>query len=300
MSGLWSSRTSRTTNTLYTANGQTITVRTATAGTSGTKLSFLAADHHGTSSVALDADTYAITKRYTTPFGAPRGSKPATWPDDKAFLGKPADTSTGLTHIGARQYDPATGQFVSVDPVLDPAKHQSINGYSYAGNNPVSFADPTGLDYGCGGGTCEYKDDGSSGGLDDGKEAGGPSAPRKQGGTHNGSGNRGGGHGGGQDGGYSGSYEEERRNTDAELARELADRRMAQIMNGDFGIKEGIDESGDAVKWACKANDLGGRSSNCGMQEAAHELKLWNEVKKAVIRIDESWADAGTRKENGG
>ncbi|MFI8192149.1 polymorphic toxin-type HINT domain-containing protein [Streptomyces sp. NPDC085946] len=129
----------------YSANGQTIAVRTAVAGTSGTKLSFLAADHHGTSSIAMDAATYAVTKRYSTPFGGVRGTKPTVWPDDKAFLGKPADDATGLTHIGAREYDPAIGQFVSVDPVLALDQHQSLNGYAYGNNSPVTLSDPTGL-----------------------------------------------------------------------------------------------------------------------------------------------------------
>ncbi|MEU8470166.1 RHS repeat-associated core domain-containing protein [Streptomyces sp. NPDC029006] len=128
----------------YTANGQTIAVRTATAGITGTKLSFLAADHHGTSSIALDSGTYALTKRYSTPFGAPRGTKPTSWPDDKAFLGKPADDTTGLTHVGAREYDPLIGQFTSVDPLLTVDQHQSLNGYSYANNTPVTSSDPTG------------------------------------------------------------------------------------------------------------------------------------------------------------
>ncbi|MGW2492685.1 RHS repeat domain-containing protein [Streptomyces sp. NPDC001606] len=129
----------------YTANGQTIAVRTATSGVTGTKLSFLAADHHGTSSIALDANTYAVTKRYNTPFGTPRGTKPASWPDDKAFLGKPADDTTGLTDIGAREYDPTIGQFLSVDPLLTLDQHQSLNGYAYANNTPTTSADPTGL-----------------------------------------------------------------------------------------------------------------------------------------------------------
>jgi RHS repeat-associated protein len=129
----------------YTANGQTIAVRTATSGTSSSNLSFLASDHHGTSSIALDATTYAVTKRYTTPFGAPRGTKPTNWPDDKAFLGKPADDTTGLTHIGAREYDPAIGQFISVDPILSLDQHQSLNGYSYARQHPATSSDPTGL-----------------------------------------------------------------------------------------------------------------------------------------------------------
>ncbi|MDW6064395.1 RHS repeat-associated core domain-containing protein [Streptomyces sp. FXJ1.4098] len=85
-----------------------------------------------------------MTKRYTTPFGAPRGAKPQAWPDDKAFLGKPADTTTGLTHIGAREYDPNIGRFISVDPVMDLTDPQQINGYTYANNTPVTMSDPTG------------------------------------------------------------------------------------------------------------------------------------------------------------
>lgn len=130
----------------YTAAGRTIAVRTATAGVTGSKLSFLAGDNHGTSSLALDATTLAFTKRYTTPFGADRGTPLyGPWPDDKGFLGKTRDTTTGLTHIGAREYDPAIGQFLSVDPVLAPDDAQSLNGYNYANNNPASASDPSGL-----------------------------------------------------------------------------------------------------------------------------------------------------------
>ena len=108
------------------------------------------ADHHGTAHLAIDSDTQAVTKRYTTPFGAPRGTNPA-WVDDKTFLGKPTDTTTGLTHIGAREYDPLIGRFISVDPVMNTTKPLSLNGYTYTENNPVTIADPTGLD-----GSCPY------------------------------------------------------------------------------------------------------------------------------------------------
>ena len=142
----WSTRT-------YAAGATTVAVRTTESGTS--KLSFLAGDHHGTSSLALDATTQAVTKRFTTPFGAPRTGAVGTWPDDKRFLGKPADANTGLTHVGAREYDPKLGQFLSVDPLLTPDQHQSLNGYNYANNNPLTWTDPTGLrsdgDTPCGG-----------------------------------------------------------------------------------------------------------------------------------------------------
>ncbi|MDX2647930.1 RHS repeat-associated core domain-containing protein [Streptomyces sp. PA03-1a] len=134
-------------NRYYTAAGQTIAVRTATP--SSNTVTFLAGDHHGTMSLALDATTLAITKRYSTPFGASRGTSVTTWPDDKAFLGAPADTTTGLAHIGAREYDPTTGRFLSVDPLLDITAAQSLNGYTYANNSPATMSDPTGLATAC-------------------------------------------------------------------------------------------------------------------------------------------------------
>ncbi|MGW4214795.1 RHS repeat-associated core domain-containing protein [Lentzea sp. NPDC004789] len=63
---------------------------------------------------------------------------------DKGFVGGTLD-NTGLTHIGAREYDPAIGRFVSVDPVMDIADPQQWNGYAYANNPPITYSDPTGL-----------------------------------------------------------------------------------------------------------------------------------------------------------
>jgi RHS repeat-associated protein len=117
----------------------------ATAVRTETGLSWMVDDHHGTASMTVDATTQAVTRRYTKPFGEARGATPSAWPDDKGFLGKPADADTGLTHIGAREYDPATGRFLSVDPVLAPDDHESLNGYAYANNTPVTKSDPTGL-----------------------------------------------------------------------------------------------------------------------------------------------------------
>ncbi|MET9512046.1 RHS repeat-associated core domain-containing protein [Streptomyces flavidovirens] len=130
-------------NRYYSVAGTTVALRSNETGT--TKVTWLAADHHGTSSLALDSGTQAISKRYSGPFGTSRGTASGPWPDDKSFLGKPADTDTGLTHIGAREYDPTTGQFISVDPLLLSDQAQSLNGYAYGNNNPVTNADPTGL-----------------------------------------------------------------------------------------------------------------------------------------------------------
>ncbi|MCC5575898.1 RHS repeat-associated core domain-containing protein [Microtetraspora sp. AC03309] len=144
----WSSR-------FYSADAQVIAVRSTQTGAN--TVSFLAGDTHGTSSLAVDATSQAVTKRYTTPFGAPRGETVGgDWPDDKGFLGKPADATTGLTSIGARAYDPLTGRFLSVDPVLSTDQSQSLNGYSYGNNNPATFSDPTGEEIGSRPNSCQY------------------------------------------------------------------------------------------------------------------------------------------------
>lgn len=50
-----------------------------------------------------------------------------------------------LIHMNGRVYDYRLGRFLSVDPIIsNPANSQSINPYSYIGNNPLSGTDPTG------------------------------------------------------------------------------------------------------------------------------------------------------------
>lgn len=55
------------------------------------------------------------------------------------------DPTTGLVHIGARQYDSGLGKFISADPIMDVADPQQWNAYSYANNSPITMSDPTGL-----------------------------------------------------------------------------------------------------------------------------------------------------------
>ena len=51
----------------------------------------------------------------------------------------------GHAQRGARQYDPVTGRFISVDPVFNSADPQTFSGYTYAGGNPAVSSDPSGL-----------------------------------------------------------------------------------------------------------------------------------------------------------
>ncbi|WP_282703867.1 RHS repeat-associated core domain-containing protein [Streptomyces sp. CC219B] len=121
-------------------------VRTAQGGKVTT--AYLLADHQGTATTAVDAATGHVTRRKFTPFGEQRGAKPSMWPGEEGFVGGTMDESTGLTHLGAREYDPALGRFISVDPMMDLAESQTMNPYAYANNSPVTFSDPSGQFWG--------------------------------------------------------------------------------------------------------------------------------------------------------
>jgi RHS repeat-associated protein len=107
----------------YAFNGMTVAIRTGT-GLAG--VTSLVADHHGTAEIAFHNTTRVLTQRRHDPYANPRGSIP-TWPGDHGFLDKPKDAS-GLTHIGAREYDPAIGRFVAVDPIMDLTDPQQWHG----------------------------------------------------------------------------------------------------------------------------------------------------------------------------
>ncbi|MFG1609855.1 polymorphic toxin-type HINT domain-containing protein [Actinoplanes sp. NPDC049265] len=114
-------------------------VRTA----SGSNYTFALTDGHDSPTLYLDGLVKNPTWRQYTPYGEPRGAQGA-YPDNRGFLNQPENKATGLTRLGARDYDPVTGTFISLDPIQDKADPQQWQGYSYGNNNPVLFADPTG------------------------------------------------------------------------------------------------------------------------------------------------------------
>lgn len=125
----------------YSAPDGTTIVRTGT----GTNYGFeLAADQHGTNALYLDYTAQTPTWRQFDPYGNTRGTT-ITWVDNRTFLNKTTDTTTGLTDIGAREYDPTLGRFISLDPVFEVTSPQELGGYTYAGDNPIGESDPTGL-----------------------------------------------------------------------------------------------------------------------------------------------------------
>ncbi|WP_285490137.1 polymorphic toxin type 43 domain-containing protein, partial [Amycolatopsis taiwanensis] len=123
----------------YTFNNQLVAERNANTG-----LSWMLADNQNTTYATLKADNLDVAQRWQDPYGLPRGPAPTTWPDQHGYVGGYQNT-TGLTHLGARDYDPTTGRFTTVDPILDTNNPQQMNGYAYAGNSPITYNDATGL-----------------------------------------------------------------------------------------------------------------------------------------------------------
>ncbi|WP_269432061.1 DddA-like double-stranded DNA deaminase toxin, partial [Saccharothrix sp. ST-888] len=127
-----------------------LTITRVTAATGGGQLVYQAADPHGTNSAQITTDaSQTVTRRPTDPFGNPRGTQPdpATWAGDKGFVGGTKDDSTGLTNLGAREYQPTTGRFLNPDLLLDAASPQQWNGYAYSNNDPVNLSDPSGMHF---------------------------------------------------------------------------------------------------------------------------------------------------------
>ncbi len=105
--------------------------------TNGSSPEYSLADGLG-STTGLTDDTGALTDTYSyDAFGGVR-SQTGSSSNEFTYTGEQNDP-TGLDYLRARYYDPATGRFLSQDPL------PIGNLYSYVGNNPVNLVDPYGL-----------------------------------------------------------------------------------------------------------------------------------------------------------
>jgi len=78
-------------------------------------------------------------------YGAISQSAGASAPTYLGYAGQLQDPS-GLLYMRARWYDPAVGRFTTRDPVLsDASATAALNMFGYAGANPMTLADPTGM-----------------------------------------------------------------------------------------------------------------------------------------------------------
>jgi RHS repeat-associated protein len=79
------------------------------------------------------------TSRYYDAWGNPETAGGLTVSTPFGYAGGYTDPDS-LVYLLARYYAPASGQFISVDPLLS----QTMQPYAYADGNPVSYVDPSG------------------------------------------------------------------------------------------------------------------------------------------------------------
>jgi RHS repeat-associated protein len=143
-----------------------ISCNSETAGTNPAGIAFGSADatayylsdHLGTTQLEVSSGTtsgtviggWPVWKGEFTPFGQELDTQFTT--NNYKFTGKERDTESGNDYFGARYYASSMGRFMSPDwnddpeavPYADFTNPQSLNLYSYGGNNPLSKVDQTG------------------------------------------------------------------------------------------------------------------------------------------------------------
>lgn len=100
------------------------------------------ADENGAVSERLSYDAWG-KRRYANGADDPTGS--VTSETKRGFTGHEHLDEVGLVHMNGRLYDPLIARMVTADPIVpDAMNSQSWNRYSYVGNDPLTFTDPTG------------------------------------------------------------------------------------------------------------------------------------------------------------
>lgn len=105
----------------------------------GTTVTYLFGDHQGSTNVSVDHNGGNWQRQRYTPYGAPRGN-PTINATTRGFISQHEDP-TDLAYLNNRHYDPTTGVFVSVDPLVT----KTMQPYIYGAANPVTYSDPDGL-----------------------------------------------------------------------------------------------------------------------------------------------------------
>ena len=110
------------------------------------RIRYVHTDHLGSPWLATDDQAGIIWRWQGRAFG---DHVPDVYPDGDGslteinlrFPGQYADAETGFYYNWNRYYDPATGRYLSSDPI---GLAGGLNTYGYAAQNPITFTDPTG------------------------------------------------------------------------------------------------------------------------------------------------------------
>jgi RHS repeat-associated protein len=148
--------TTYATTTVYVWNGDTLIatidqpiVNGAATGMAATR--YIHPDHLGSTNIVSDENGNVVTSEEYYPYGETRFNE-VNYPTNEQhqFISQFKDGNS-LSYLNARYYDSSRGQFESEDPVFlgDPSQQnlqdpQSLNSYTYAGDNPIIKKDPSG------------------------------------------------------------------------------------------------------------------------------------------------------------
>ena len=140
-----------------TPSGHTILVSRNSDSTSSGR--YLLADHLGGTDTVLDDAGNVVLRASYGVFGNRRAADWGTGAPDwsgianttrRGYTGHEHLDNLALIHMHGRVYDPGTGRFLSVDPLIgDPGDSQQVNPYAYVGNRPLTAIDPTGQELVC-------------------------------------------------------------------------------------------------------------------------------------------------------
>ena len=130
-------------------------VRFLTLSTETVVVRYFHTDHLGSISVITD-QTGAVSERLSYdawgkrryPNGADDPADAITSQTTRGFTNQEELSIGGLVHLNGRVYDTLMGRMMSADPTVpDALNPQSWNRYSYVGNDPLTFTDPTGFNW---------------------------------------------------------------------------------------------------------------------------------------------------------
>lgn len=123
------------------------------AGGDPESIRFYHQDHLGSSNIIADAAGELIEETAFYPYGEPRNRHDAKGDgvDEKyLFTQKERDQESGLQYYGSRFHAGVLARFITPDPLVlqRPERFQrnpqNLNPYSYTGNSPIVFTDPSG------------------------------------------------------------------------------------------------------------------------------------------------------------
>lgn len=100
-------------------------------------------DNQGTVRDVVDSDGVVVNHITYDSFGKVTSESNAAVEFRFGYTGRELDAETGLYYYRARYYNPATGRFLSEDPISFGGGDANL--YRYVGNSPTNYTDPTGL-----------------------------------------------------------------------------------------------------------------------------------------------------------